>query len=252
MLLLDDIAALAKDPALLRGAVATVITTGSLGVDLDIGGTTVPDVPCAATYSSRNAGDVVFVVKIGTGWLVLAKFGAPSTGGPNLLPNPNMESGTLGSLPDQWTTFWKSGAAGNGVLQTSVVHGGSRAVSITVTASGSASAWSLQPTSPVPVASGTQYRVGYWVKSSRALASGETWGASMLSAPTPEGADYFGTGLSTDLLITTKPTTTWAYHEALWTPGTGEDFTRLTLRLDATSTASALTVYVDDLTLRTV
>lgn len=242
---------LSKDlarPDSVRSVVAKV--TGVVGrtVDLDVQGGAVTGVPYADSYPSPAAGDVVYVVKTGSSWLVLASIGKGYvSGGPNLAPNPGFEFGTLGAEPSQWGGFWGTGGYTGVQVSNTTPHGGDYCAR-TANVSGATQHVKCSPV--LALTSGVQYRFGFWARTS-----------STAGAPTVQGllcrnddvttTEFFATGLAQQTVVgSTALTTSWKYLEGLYTiPADSKPVGFLSLYVGCGSSGY---VYLDDVTFRTV
>ena len=248
--LLERIAADTSRSDAMRGAVGLVVGVSPGRVDVSLSGATVPQIPVADAYGSPAIGDVVFVAKIGDAWLALTTIGKGATGGPNLVANPGFENGVLGDLPSQWSAFWYTGATRAGVFSDATSpHYGERVARIPLLPDRTQSAAQSQA---FPITPGVQYRLGFWVRTSRAALSGEQVRCDVHQAPTADGAAPFGTGDVPVGLSTTTPTTGWKYVESLHTPPAGVAFGRLNLTVDTVAGTTAGNAFLDDVAVHTV
>lgn len=69
--LLDRLAT--DDETVVRGLIAEVASVSGRFVTLTVRGASVPGVRTAASYASPTAGDVVFVARLGSAWIALAR-----------------------------------------------------------------------------------------------------------------------------------------------------------------------------------
>jgi hypothetical protein len=253
--LLDRLSADLSRPDALRGVVASIssVNPGGRAVDLTVEGGTVTGIPVADTVASPTAGDVVFVVKMGASWIVLATIGKTAvSGGPNLISNPGFEFGSVGSEPSSWETFWTTGSGWTRpVVATDQKRAGDRSAKGAITLANSAAR--IQTLDAIPVTPGVQYRVSAWYRVSSVAPSGGAVSLTAVHSDSPDAAQYFGGGTQTTV-ATTQPATanSWTYLEGLWTPPSGSTFARLDVAASCGASAWATTFWVDDVSLRTV
>lgn len=172
----------------------------------------------AAHTMDVQVGEAVTLIPVGSTYLVAAIHrhtvgsGGPLLG-PELLPNPDFEYGTVGDgnergRPDGWTVFWNWNTGEPNpldLLDGGALNGTRRAVIKAAPGDWSHDA-SFYPSQPMPVDAGESYRASVWVKADAVVANNHRIKITAITAPTPEGAAIFTTtGSYTDMGSLTSP-----------------------------------------------
>lgn len=228
--------------------VATVVavSTGVEALTIQYRGSVVPGVMFLDSYSDPQPGDRVVVQSYNGTLFVLGSLGAAQAAyGPNLAPNPGFELGTLGQPPASWTDFWGADAFQDDGQYLS----GSRSGRLDPSGLTGASVTRLSMTAPVEVDPGTTYRVSAWFKAA-ALNPLLQYQIQVLSAPTPDGSDYFGPDNVTQTVSFSALTTEWTEVVGTRLIPAGHMFARVSVDLVSSATPGGTQAWVDEVSFR--
>jgi hypothetical protein len=242
-----------------RGLVQGVISsTDGVTAQVDLGGSTIPATLLVHT-ASLGVGARVLVDRMrnqagGSMLVVVGAFtsgtGGGTTYGPELLPNPSFEFGTLGAMPTSWNQFWsnpqpaaQSFAAWSNTP--GVPHSGNGVCQVGITDAGDVVSHNVGLSDAIRVDPAAALRVGAWAKAS-ATGLGVTVKAFVMTAPTADGAQPFGTGgIAADIAAVTDPGSAWQELAGPFIVPAGHNYLRLYLNT-ATPSGVAVNVWWDD------
>ena len=240
-----------KDEGIRTGVVQAV--SDADGLDVLIGGGLVTGLQFLDSYSAPGIGDVVAVLPMPGRMFVLGKYGTSGGNlGPNLLPNPGFEFGSVGNPPSGWNSFWSTTVNDtrvDWVDDEALAHSSGASVQFTPGVLSDTQVQQLLPTDAIPVVPGIVYRAGVWW---RGTSTDPNTSVILRIYTAPEAVDAAPGGVGAAVLdvATSSVTSGWAEMTGLRTVPADHYYMRVFLRVVANAGHTTTYVYADDVSLR--